>query len=111
VTTEPSDSLRARIVAEYAKGYSIDMARRVLMVRDRDVRAALAEHPEIKRRSGRETGRPYTAVYENHGCPPKPIREFSAERVAELYGDQHYTDDPQACKAEPRFHGVPAQHG
>jgi hypothetical protein len=102
-----SDGLRARIADEYAKGCSIEMVGRLLNLSYNQVRDTLhaLERPIHGRGGGTRRIKAEWASYGGRWESRLPSRK--EDELAALYGSQQYTDDPQACEAEPRFRGLP----
>ena len=108
MTAELSDSLRARIADEYAKGCSIGMVGRHLNLSYNQVRDTLHAlgRPIHGRGGGTWRVKPEWATYAPRWEGRLPSRK--EDELTALYGGQQYADDPQACVAEPRFRCVPA---
>ena len=104
---ELSDSLRARVADEYAKGCSIEMVGRLLNLSYNQVRDTLhALGHQMRGRGGVALRvKAEWASYDGRWESRLPSRK--EDELAALYGSQQYADDPQACEAEPRFRGLP----
>jgi hypothetical protein len=102
-----SDSLRARIADEYAKGCSIELVGRLLNLSYNQVRDTLhaLERPIHGRGGGTRRIKAEWASYGGRWESRLPSRK--EDELAALYGSQQYADDPQACGGEPRFRGMP----